>query len=66
MVNYKCKCCNYETKLKSNYERHLKTIKHTSKLNKDNNSIQIKNNPKIIPKSSQNHPKIIPKSSQKY
>ena len=65
MVNYICECCNYETKLKSNYERHLKTIKHTSKLNNDNNSIQINNNPKIIPKSSQNHPKIIPKSSQK-
>ena len=32
MVIYKCECCNYETKLKSNYERHLKTNKHKKKI----------------------------------
>ena len=28
MVFYKCECCTFETKLKSNYERHIKTKKH--------------------------------------
>ena len=28
MTSYDCKCCNFSTKLKSNYTRHLKTQKH--------------------------------------
>ena len=28
MSTYDCKCCNFSTKLKSNYTRHLKTNKH--------------------------------------
>jgi len=28
MASYDCKCCNFSTKLKSNYTRHLKTQKH--------------------------------------
>ena len=28
MSTYDCKCCNFSTKLKSNYTRHLKTKKH--------------------------------------
>ena len=28
MSSYDCKCCNFSTKLKSNYTRHLKTNKH--------------------------------------
>ena len=30
MVKYICKLCNYSTKRKANYERHLKTKKHTN------------------------------------
>ena len=42
MVVYKCECCNYETKLKSNYERHLKTNKHKNKISEcDNNLPQL-------------------------
>ena len=39
MVNYICKCCNYETKLKSNYERHLKTNKHKKKISECENNL---------------------------
>jgi hypothetical protein len=28
MPVYRCKCCSYETTLKSNFNRHLKTKKH--------------------------------------
>ena len=28
MVLYECKCCNYKTKLKTDFNRHLKTKKH--------------------------------------
>jgi len=28
MVLYECKCCNYKTKLKTDFSRHLKTKKH--------------------------------------
>ena len=35
MVLYKCKCCNFETKLKTDYTRHLKTKKHGRNINPD-------------------------------
>ena len=28
MTTYDCKCCNFSTKLKNNYTRHLQTKKH--------------------------------------
>ena len=34
MVLYSCIICNFETKLKSNYTRHLKTFKHTINVKK--------------------------------
>lgn len=33
MVNYSCKCCDFETERKSNYEKHMRSEKHLRKLN---------------------------------
>ena len=30
---YNCECCNYETNIKPNYTRHIKTKKHLTKSN---------------------------------
>lgn len=43
MSSYDCKCCNFSTRLKSNYTRHLKTQKHQR---------VIQNYPKCYPKLS--------------
>lgn len=32
-----CKICNYETKTKTDYDRHLKSNKHVKKMEEDNN-----------------------------
>ena len=34
MSKYKCKCCNYITKRKHDFNKHLKTNKH--RINEDN------------------------------
>jgi hypothetical protein len=36
MVNYICKCCNYETTRKSSYEKHINSDKHKNIENRDN------------------------------
>ena len=32
MPNYYCECCNYNTKIKTHYKKHLETKKHTTNL----------------------------------
>ena len=47
MPNYLCKCCDYQTKLKGDYKRHLKTKKHEVMFflsTKNNNCQQFDNN----------------------
>lgn len=39
MVVYECTCCNFVTKLRSDYETHLKTKKHSSR---------VKSSPKVV------------------
>ena len=57
MTSYDCKCCNFSTKLKSNYTRHLKTNKHK----KSSQSHHL-----VTPKSPISHPKVTPKSPQSF
>ena len=52
MVEYTCKCCDFATNLKSNYERHLRTNKHL-KLSKYY--------PKVIQKTPESSSNIIQK-----
>lgn len=40
MPEFKCIDCNFETKLKSNWERHLKTSKHISRHNREEYSCE--------------------------
>ena len=46
---YKCECCNFETKLRNNYNRHLKTKRHleTSIISTNNAPISADNAPII-------------------
>ena len=57
MFSYDCKCCNFSTKLKSNYTRHLKT----NKQKKSSQSHHL-----VTPKSPISHPKVTPKSPQSF
>ena len=42
MVNYNCNLCNFNSKIKSHYERHLNTNKHKKKISEcDNNLPQL-------------------------
>ena len=54
MVEYTCKCCDFTTNLKSNYERHLRTNKHL-KLSKCY--------PKVIQKTPESSSNIIQKET---
>ena len=40
MEEYRCDLCNYKTKDKSNYKRHIKSQKHKKKVNIDNNNAE--------------------------
>ena len=48
MVVYECTCCNFVTKLHTNYESHLKTKKHSSR---------VKCSPKVAQNIAQSSPK---------
>ena len=57
MPEYYCECCEFKTKLKPNYERHLRTKKHLLKKNESPQSHQ-----KVTPESPQSHHLVTPKS----
>ena len=51
MSKYFCDCCNYDAKVKGNYVKHLKTMKHHK---------MSQSHPKVTPKSPSSHPKVTP------
>ena len=51
MVNYECKLCNFKTHLKTDFKRHLNTLKHGRNLE------QMKTNPLERAKKSQKRAK---------
>ena len=55
MPTYECKCCNFLTRLKSNYSNHLKTNKHIGnsqpKVNPKSTFVEI-SQPKVNPEST--------------
>tara|TARA_Y100001970_G_scaffold244313_1_gene310333 strand:+ start:32 stop:1012 length:981 start_codon:yes stop_codon:yes gene_type:complete len=55
MTKYFCKCCNYDAKVKSSFDKHLKTKKHIEAIN---------SHPKVTPKSPQSHPKVTIETSK--
>ena len=66
MPLYSCDCCNYSTKQKNDYNRHLKTKKHQARIQTANSnsefSVVIQNNPENIqnnPENIQNNPENI-------
>ena len=58
MVNYECKLCNFKTHLKTDFKRHLNTLKHGRKMeeNKTNPLEGAKKSQKRA-KKSQKEPK---------
>ena len=58
MVNYECKLCNFKTHLKTDFKRHLNTLKHGRNLE------QMKTNPLERAKKSQKEPKRAKKSQK--
>ena len=56
MPIYNCKCCNFSTKLKGDYNRHIKTKKHIE---------SFKSHHLVTPKSPSSHPKVTPKNDSK-
>jgi len=58
-MKFICICCNYQSDYNTNYNKHLRTVKHKNKL--DTNS-----QPKVNPESTQSQPLGSPKSTQKY
>ena len=51
MSKYYCYHCNYDAKVKSSFDKHLKTKKHLEAM---------KSHPKTTPKSPSGHPKVTP------
>ena len=56
MPIYNCECCDFSTKLKGDYNRHLKTKKHLE---------LVQSHPKVTPKSPSSHPRVTPKNDCK-
>lgn len=40
---YSCALCNYQAKLKPNYDRHVKTKKHLNNMSKNQKELEIQN-----------------------
>ena len=57
MSKYFCIHCNYDAKVKGNYDKHLKTKKHQAVIIESPQSHH-----RVTPKSPQSHPKFTPKS----
>ena len=66
MVNYNCELCNYKTKLRGDYNKHLKTKKHQRNILEENgcsedytniNDLNKKKMTQNDPKKTQNDPK---------
>jgi len=63
-MEFRCECCHYKTKIKSNYGKHIKSKKHiilankTAPLNSENKSIVevSESQPKVNLKSTQSQP----------
>ena len=72
MVLYECKSCNFKTKLKTDYARHLKTKKHgrntcTEIIKIEETALMTQNDPKMTqndPKMTPNDPKMTQESSK--
>ena len=63
MVLYSCKHCNFTSKLKTDYKRHLKTKKHQRNINPDYNieeeiALKTPKDPKKTPKDPKKTPKV--------
>ena len=51
MPKYICKCCDFQTKIKTHYNRHLKTKKHQRKVENGLVEKSIIFEPQIYPQS---------------
>ena len=65
MVNYECKLCNFKTHLKTDFKRHLNTLKHGRKLEQiETNSLDKPKKSQKRAKKSQKEPKRASKTCQ--
>jgi hypothetical protein len=55
MVNYNCELCNYKTKLRGDYNKHLKTKKHQIKILEENGCSENIEEKKVINESVMSH-----------
>ena len=73
-MDYACECCNYNTKIKANYQKHILSQKHVLKCINvtktdsilKNSSQESESHPKVNPESSQSQPKVNPESTAAY